>query len=717
MAHLFTRVVVVGLVLAGIGAEPADAGTFHVYGLGMNGAGCPNGWHAQQAPVDRFRQGDFCSRWEIQSVREGALQRGAFAGASMFAGSGARFTGFSIKSYGTARNGMTWMMAMCQTPFTACTGWLPQSGTWSEREFRLGTLAGGSPVYAQQLWAGVSCDASSCPDSVSAGRAVQMTHVASHAVVDDYTEPGAPSFSGVSTGWNSGEKQLTYSASDAGSGVESTTLTIDGSLQRTNKHSCSRLSSGGYTQPVPCALSTGGTFTLNQPGQLADGRHTLSVRARDAGDRSTARTQEFWVDNNAPGHPIDLEVEGGDGWRSSNDFAVTWENPDQGNGSDIVGAYYRIGSAPETGTDGTRVRGESVSRIEDLRVARDGNWTLHVWLEDEAGNKTTASVAEASLRLDTTAPSLAFQNERSAPAEVRVETSDKHSGVRGGLIQIRRRGVADWQSLDTRREGTDLVATIPDEQFERGTYELQATAVDAVGNWATTNLRQDGREMVIDLPLRADTTLSATLARGADGAGRAGPQVRVGYRKRAWVRGVLRSGAALLPDTRVAIETRRLPSGDWQPLTELVTDGNGRYRVQLPRGVSREVRVRFPGNRSLRPADDMVTLLVRGWAKLRLQPRSLRRGGTITFRGHVGLFRARTPQAGKLIQIQFLDGRKWRPAVKLGHTDEQGRFRIRYRFRRISRPTRILFRILVPAEGGWPYATGASRVQAAFVRP
>jgi hypothetical protein len=55
--------------------------------------------------------------------------------------------------------------------------------------------------------------------------------------------------------------------------------------------------------------------------------------------------------------------------------------------------------------------------------------------------------------------------------------------------------------------------------------------------------------------------------------------------------------------------------------------------------------------------------------------------------------------------------------VKLGHTRRSGRFTIRYRFRRISRPTRIYFRILVPAEGGWPYATGASAVRTAYVRP
>ena len=223
--------------------------------------------------------------------------------------------------------------------------------------------------------------------------------------------------------------------------------------------------------------------------------------------------------------------------------------------------------------------------------------------------------------------------------------------------------------------------------------------------------------MIVDLPLRTDTSLGASLSRRAGGAGRGKRTIRIGYRKRAWLRGVLRAGGALLPDTRVSIETRRLTRRTWRPLTETTTDGNGRYAVRVPRGVSREVRVRYAGNRSLQPATEVARLLVRGWASLRLEPRRLRRGGTITFLGHVGLFRARVPSAGKLVQIQYLDGRRWRPAVKLGHTGRSGRFAIRYRFRRISRPTRIYFRMLVPAEGGWPYATGSSPVRTAFVRP
>jgi hypothetical protein len=318
--------------------------------------------------------------------------------------------------------------------------------------------------------------------------------------------------------------------------------------------------------------------------------------------------------------------------------------------------------------------------------------------------------------VDSTPPSLAFANEQSA-AEVRAHTADAHSGVTGGHIEIRRQGTPEWHELETRREGTDLVATVPDDQLAQGTYELRAIATDAVGNTAITTRRANGQAMVVDLPLRTDTSLGASLTRRAGKAGRGRQKIRVGYRKRAWLRGTLRAGGALLPDTRVSIETRRLTRGTWKPLTDAVTDGSGRYAVRLPRGVSREVRVRFAGTRSLQPAAEVTRLLVRGWASLRLEPRSLRRGGTITFRGQVGFFRAHLPDAGKLIQIQYLDGRKWRPAVKLAHTGRRGRFAIRYRFRRISRPTRIYFRILVPAEGGWPYATGASPVRTAFVRP
>lgn len=713
------RAFVTVLLLAAVAPAAASAGTFHVYGLGLNGAGCPNGWQGQTFSPAKFTQTDYCSRWEIQSTLDGKpLGYGDFAGASMFTGEGARFTGFSIRAYGTTRSGVTWNMAMCKAAFMECQQHWPRSGDLTNFEMSLGSAqSGGGPIYARHLFAGVTCLSSTCADSSEAGRAAQITHTESHAIVEDYTAPGAPSLAGVATGWNSGEKRLSYSASDPSSGIESVTLTIDGALNRTIAHSCTRLPAGGYQQPIPCVTSTGGEFVLNERGQLADGRHTLTVTARDAGGESGSAAQDFWIDNHSPAHPVDLAVAGGDGWRTTNDFALSWQSPEQGSGSPIAAAYYKIGSPPTTATDGTRVAPGGT--IEGLRVPGDGEWGVYVWLEDEAGNADAANAAEVDLRLDSSAPSLAFANDRDPhnPAEVRVATADAHSGVAEGQIAIRRQGVADWLALDTRREGADLVAAVPDERLERGSYELRAAARDAAGNAATTALRADGPEMVLDLPLRGDTAVTAGLSLRARGARGTRPGIGIRYRGAAWLRGVLHSGGTRLPDTRLSVYTRPLAGGSWLPLTEVVTGGNGRYAVKLPRMSSHEVRVQFQGNRMLRPAGDVARLRVRGWAALKLRPNRLRRGGTITFRGRVGHFDAALPAAGKLVQIQYLDGRGWRPAVKLGRADARGRFAIRYRFRRISRPTRIWFRILVPAEGGWPYLTGASRVRTAFVRP
>jgi len=713
LAHHSRRLLVLTGVLASVATEPAAAGTFHVYGLGMNGAGCPNGWQAQATAPDRFRHSSSCGRWDIRSARDGrALRRGNSAGIGMATAPGARFTGFSIRSSGTAHNGAFWSVAMCAKPAAHCQIHFKRTGAWNETGVQLGTLARrGAPYYGRYVWAGATCGESSCPDSTR--RAVNVRHVQSHAVVEDYTPPGRPTVTGISTGWNSGERQLSYSATDVGSGVDSVTLTIDGSLHRTVTHACSRLPTGGYTRPIPCAGSATGGFSVNQSGQLADGRHSLAVGVRDAGRTWGAFTQDFWVDNNAPGHPIGLTVAGGDGWRRSNDFVVAWENPEQGNGSAIAEAYYKVGSPPSSSTDGTRVGGEGPAAIQ---APRDGDWKVFVWLRDEAGNAKPTDASVAHLRLDSTAPSIAFANEQTA-ADVRVHTSDAHSGLARGQVEIRRQGAAEWRELATRREGTDLVTTIPDDQLDRGTYELRAFAIDAVGNTSVTTQRADGRPMIVDLPLRARTSLGAKLSRRATGARKHARRIRIGYRKRAWLRGTLRSGGIALPHARLAVHTRRVAGGGWRQLTEVVTGDKGRYKVKLPRGVSRVVRVRFSGSGTLQPATDSARLLVRGRTSLRLDPRRLRRGGTIRFHGRVGLFRAHVPAGGKLVQIQYLDGRRWRPAVKLGHTGRSGRFAIRYRFRRISRPTRIHFRILVPAEGGWPYATGASPVRTAFVRP
>ena len=688
----------------------AAAGTFDVYGLGAAGAGCPSGWRAQTSAHGKLLQEDGCSRWRIWSAEP--LEQGDFAAMSMYAGEGAQFTGFSVRASGFANNGVTWTMGMCRTPFGDCVNHLPRSGVL-DFESALGAVSpGAGPLYSTHVYAGVSCSQPTCAHPAS-----DVTHTSSHVIVDDFTAPGAPTISGVSTGWNRGRIPVAYTASDAGSGIEWAELRVDGEPHATSSLSCLRVP-GGYSHPVPCATATGGDLTLDT-AQFGDGRHTLTLAVRDAGGGTGTASQEFLVDNTAPDGPIDLRVDGGDGWRRSNDFAVSWATPEQTDASPMGGVYYKLGAAPTGPADGTFVPGGDVTSLASLHVPGEGEWPLHVWLQDEAGNAAPATATTTHLRVDTTPPALAFANERDPdnPAKVRAHVTDALSGAAGGAIEIRRRGAPEWRTLATRLEGTNLVASVPDHELSRGTYEFRATAWDGAGNATTSTARTDGGEMLLDLPLRGVARLSAALARRAGSARSARRSIRVPYGSRAWLRGTLRSSNGALPRTRLVVTAQPLSGRGRHWRAEAVTDAQGRYALGLPRGTSRDVRVRFAGNRSLRPAERRARLLVRGSASLTLRPSSLRRGGTIAFVGRVGRLAAKLPPAGKLVQIQYLDGRRWRPAVKLAHTRRDGRFAIRYRFRRISRPTLIYFRILVPAEGGWPYATGWSPVRVAHVSP
>ena len=303
MAHLFKRLVVVGLALAGIGAEPAAAGTFHVYGLGLNSRRLSE-WLAglQTFSPQRFRQGARTGR----SSRPVTARRSGPAssrGRASTPATAPRFTGFSIRSRGVARNGTVWKMAMCATPFAGCRTIFPA----------LGRDVGRAGVRARHRSARQRPDLREAPVRgrdvrvhdvrrlrPSEGRAVQVTHTESHAVVDDFTPPGSPSLSGVSTGWNAGQRRLAYAASDAGGGIASARADRRRLAASHNRPPCSRLPAGGYPQAVPCATATRGVRA--ERGGAAGRRSALAHRdlaRRGRGEQST--TQEFWVDNNAPG--------------------------------------------------------------------------------------------------------------------------------------------------------------------------------------------------------------------------------------------------------------------------------------------------------------------------------------------------------------------------------------------------------------------------------
>jgi hypothetical protein len=186
--------------------------------------------------------------------------------------------------------------------------------------------------------------------------------------------------------------QSTVRASD-NSGIAATTIVVD------NASSVSNLTRAcDYTQPVPCTQELGARHQVDLTW-IADGTHSIDASATDAaGNVAKTAPQTIHVDNHAPDAPTGIAVAGGDGWRQTNAFDVTWTNPDQGAASPVAKVHYRLcgpgGCQAEQVVDGAEA-------LRSLSVPGTGDWALSVWLEDAAGNVDPAKAAVVHLRYGT----------------------------------------------------------------------------------------------------------------------------------------------------------------------------------------------------------------------------------------------------------------------------------------------------------------------------
>lgn len=521
--------------------------------------------------------------------------------------------------------------------------------------------------------------------------------------------------------WGRGHRKVWFDASD-NVGIRVTRALVDGREHAALVRRCD------FTKRVPCNQVRGGSHPVNTAA-LVDGAHRLTIQEVDTAGNVGQVTRAFKVDNHAPVRPDEVTVAGGEGWRHANDFAITWRNPG-GQASPIARAHYslcRLGGSEDCST-GSRA-GEGVSYLDSLSVPRTGRYRLRVWLRDEAGNASAAQASDAvDLRFDDGSPRAAFEPiDRRDPLRIAARVSDDASGVAGGTVELRQVGTRTWEELPTSLRSKRLVARVDDSELEPGTYELRARVVDHAGNESTSRRRVDGQPMLVRAPLRLKTRLlagfrKASKRRSNRKRGRAAAKLRgvtrVSYGRGARLVGQLQAAnGSPLRRAPVVLSSRVTSDHPYVPVRTSRTDGRGRFVFKIARGPSRELRVSYPGTNVLQPAQAHPRLEVRGLASLTLSPSRLRRGDLLTFLGRIRSAGTDIPETGKLFQIQFLDGRRWRPAVRLGRSDGRGRYRATYRFLRISEPTRVTFRILVPAESDWGYDTGTSRRRAVLVYP
>lgn len=475
-----------------------------------------------------------------------------------------------------------------------------------------------------------------------------------------------------------------------------------------------------YNRPVPCSSGPGAVAV--QTSALPEGTQKLSVTALDAGGNPTQSAPvDVRIDLRPPAQ-VPVGVVGGDGWRNTAGFQLAWQNPDESDRAPITAARYRIDGGAEERQPGDGIAGLGVN------APAPGEHTVVVWREDAASNQEPANAsAPVTLRYDPEPPTLAFEPLASAdPTRIVVPVQDRVSGLAGGQIEISRQDSGAWQALATNQEGSQLVARIDDSRFAPGRYQLRARAFDHAHNEASTERRNDGQQMVIDLPLRVASRLQTGVATKK--------VVRRKVRRRGKRRTVRRRVTVFDQRRRVRLRRKvkisgRLTNRDGQPIAAarlavtsrdaatpekvvaFVTTGKrGRYNYIARASSSRTLRFAYPGDGLILPVQREVKLVVPALSTIKVKPRRVLNGQKVAFRG-----RLRIPRANKLVELQVRVKGGWQ-TFRTTRTGPKSAWRVPYRFARSCGMRRYRFRLRIPREGNYPYATGASPTTKVRVR-
>jgi hypothetical protein len=577
-----------------------------------------------------------------------------------------------------------------------CDAWLvtPDEDTYLPTRF---TFA----VSAPRVRIETRCGVGSC--SRNGISAIHIRNVQVHVI--DNSAPVLANGRGAlwtSNGWLAGRQDIAFDASD-GAGIREATAAVDGREVSRVTNACD------YTRPAPCPAAMLSS-TLSTAG-FGDGSHTLTLAATDAGGNPASVSRTILIDNTAPDAPQNVSVDGGDGWRSTNDFTVRWTAPTSGTGAPMAAAVWDL--CPATGTRCTHGEqsGDKLDKVEHLTLPAPGDYTLKLWLKDQAGNQDPRlSAPVVHLRYDDASPELAFEPiDPHDPTLVAVRTSDRGSGVGSGVISMRRSGQANWLSLPTTVQDGRLLAHIDDERLADGVFELSAQATDLAGNQRTTTQRQDGSAATITLPLRLKIGLRAGVVLRRGSVSKVARVAYAQYGQLVRVRGRLTSPEGNpLQDVEVQAYTQ-VRDGMTPPrlIATVKTSRTGRFAFLVRKGPSRTIRIRYAGAPQIRGVTRLVTLNVRSKTTIKPSRRHAVNGESVRFHGRIKT--GRIPSQGKLVEMQVWIRGTWRTFATT-RANRRGGWSYAYRFDGTRGRQIYRFRASVPREAGYPFATGRSRV-------
>jgi hypothetical protein len=616
------------------------------------------------------------------------------------------------------------------------TSYVDIGNTWTHAN------AGG----AAAVRVGIRCDlAGPCSDDVFAR--IYSTGV----WLEDTDAPvvAAPSGTLLDGAYVQGVRTLDVGATDKGGGLYDLKLTVgsqslfDG-IPETNGGACATIApswSGGrhVTARVPCVLS----HTQNRVVDtrlLPDGPNTVTVRAEDIAGNATQTSRSFVVDNLPPG-PGTVAITGDARERTAltaepSGFAgqgvsleYRWERCElDGTTCVTIGGADRRSYTLGPDDVGKRIRARV--RASDHGGDTFGFAVTGTVANDPANDPPGSTVAPAIPVVPVAGAALAADRGR-------------WSGL--GLTYEYRWDALEGTTWAPILGATEATFTPTAAQVGRA-LRFRVTATNAFGAVEASSARSAAVLPAGSVAPPADSVRTPGGGSGAVVPGGAGsdPGARTAnglgatagavlasrfevtskrsltmhYGDKRRILGTLLDAAGKpIAGAKLEVTSRsEVPGAAFVAAGSVTTDAAGRYTYVIPAGPSRTIRIGYrwyvEASSSTHTTDVAVKVVPSVSAKASRS--ALRNGQTLKLTGKVAGAPAGTR---KVVEIQVLDGRKWRTIASVRLAKKGGAWSYAYRFRRTTRYTAYKFRATVKAERGWPFATGSSKAVTVKVRP
>lgn len=527
--------------------------------------------------------------------------------------------------------------------------------------------------------------------------------------------------------WVRGNQSITFSVSDAGSGIREERAYVDGaeiwSLDHGAECGTSVTPSNGEWARSYSPCPTGGPWNRSVTFNTAafkDGSHTVQVCTQDfaqfqgvngtGGQSCTPRT--IATDNTAPAAPSGLSVVSPNPARYLSQFGAQFQLPPN-EGSPVTRAYYNIvDAAGNVVTPAQEFDGVNPTTIPTINgPEKAGDYRLRVWLQDEVG--LVGPAASVPIPHDTTPPAAPQNLTAVAPKSARGAAGfdltwhnivDAGSPINGAHYRVvNGEGATVVDDTSVQGEAIEAIRKLETPQ-DRGGFSLELWLEDAEGNVGAPS----SVPLVFDC-VRDDVDVGAALTSsiGPEGAGtrivrQGGGGVLQGK--------LLDTNGAPVADAPVCVFSQVVTDSTRKFLGIAMTGADGSWEFAVKAGATRHLLVDYRSqDREISTKVKLVT---------RVKP-TFEVENTVVYNRNVARFRGTVPGPHNdhvQVVLQARKGDGWIVFRRLS-AGKEGNYAGSYRFNKTKTPTEYVMRAEVRKQPGYPYASGHSEEQTLIVYP